>query len=385
MNGSAQAPIRIDQCGPQTLSGRYIRRFWTPFAMLDDVAPGRARDVEILGEHFTYYRGASGTPHLVAALCAHRHVQLSVGWVEDDCIRCPYHGWTYDAGGQCIEQPAEAESFARKVQIAGYPTRVFHGIVFGYFGAGEAPDFPRLAALERPGHIASSSYVRRTNFLNAIENNADWIHVNFVHGRSSFTDAGVNRALPTVTAEETEYGLAGRCTYPDGKATHFHMLMPLAAYLRVTTGLGSGAAGEAADHVAWRVPVDDTTHRSFIISRVELEGAELERFLERKRDQQRLLASLPPQSETVAAILRGDLHVDEVSQFRPDIVGIQDSAVMLTQPPLGERSPDQLGFSDVPVIKLRRLWYREVEALAHGQPTTAWDWSAEGLTAALGV
>ena len=58
---------------------------------------------------------------------------------------------------------------------------------------------------------------------------------------------------------------------------------------------------------------------------------------------------------------------------------------MLTQPPLGERDADQLGASDVPVIKLRRLWYRELEALAAGRPTTVWDWSARDLVAQLGV
>jgi 5,5'-dehydrodivanillate O-demethylase oxygenase subunit len=67
--------------GPETLAGRYLRRFWTPFAMLDDVAPGYARPVQVLSEHFTYYRGAGGTPHLVAHECAHRGTQLSTGRV----------------------------------------------------------------------------------------------------------------------------------------------------------------------------------------------------------------------------------------------------------------------------------------------------------------
>ncbi len=377
--------LRIDQCGPGTTSGRYLRLFWMPVALLDDVVPGRAKTIALLGEHFTYYRAPSGTPHLVGALCAHRHVALAVGWVEDDCIRCPYHGWKYDATGQCLEQPAEHDGFARKVRIAGYPTRVLHGIVFAYFGPGEPPAFQRLAPLERPGHIWTSSYVRKTNFLNAVENNADWIHINFVHGRSNFTEIGVNRSLPTVSADETAYGIAGHCTYPDGKVTDFHMLMPLASYLRVTTGLATNAR-DTSDHIAWRVPIDDYSHRSFIISKVELEGDELERFLEKKRDQQRLAESLATsQDEVVSAILRGELHVDDVSTARPDIVGIQDEAVMHTQPPIGEREPDQLGASDIPVIKLRRLWYREVRAFAEGRPTTVWDWSAGDLTAKLGI
>ena len=77
---------------------------------------------------------------------------------------------------------------------------------------------PRLAPLERHGHFVTSSYVRETNFLNAIENNADWIHVAFVHGRSGFADAGVNRELPTMSAEETPYAMRA-LESTDAKAT----------------------------------------------------------------------------------------------------------------------------------------------------------------------
>ena len=54
---------------------------------------------------------------MVGFRCAHRQTQLSVGWVEDDCIRCRFHGWKYESSGQCVEQPAEQESFAEKIRI----------------------------------------------------------------------------------------------------------------------------------------------------------------------------------------------------------------------------------------------------------------------------
>jgi 5,5'-dehydrodivanillate O-demethylase len=375
----APSALRVDQCGPDTLSGRYMRRFWTPVALLDDVAPGRARDIHILNEHFTYYRGTTGTPHLIAQLCPHRHVQLSLGWVEDDCLRCIYHGWKYDASGQCIEQPAERESFARKVQVPSYPVRVEHGLVFAYLGPGEPPPFPSLAMLDKPGTIRPSSYVRQTNFLNAIENNADWIHLAFVHRRTAFADAGMNRELPMVDAEETKYGISGRCVYSDGNETRFHILMPLGSYL----GVLYTTVDEPAEHVTWRVPIDDTSHRSFIIAHVNFTPEALARFDQRKEDEKRLQQSLPPAGEIVDAIVRGDLHLDEVSRLRPDLLGIQDTSVMITQPPIGDRDSDQLGRSDVAIIKLRRLWYREIEAFAAGATPTAWDWDAD-LTVTLG-
>src|SRR6266545_6845813 len=93
--------------GPGTLAGRYLRTFWHPVFRSQDLKPGKTAPIRIMSEDFTLYRGESGTAHAVAFRCAHRGTQLSTGWVEGENIRCRYHGWMYDAGGQCLQQPAE--------------------------------------------------------------------------------------------------------------------------------------------------------------------------------------------------------------------------------------------------------------------------------------
>src|SRR4051794_16772716 len=95
--------------GPDTLAGRYLRRFWHPVSAAKELAVGRAKPLRILNEDFTLYRGEGGQPFAVAFRCAHRGTQLSTGWVEGDNLRCFYHGWAYDGNGQCVEQPAEPE------------------------------------------------------------------------------------------------------------------------------------------------------------------------------------------------------------------------------------------------------------------------------------
>src|SRR5579872_5368599 len=111
----------LEPVGPGTPSGRYLRRFWHPVRRARDLAPGRARPIEILGEKFTLYRGEGGAAHLVGFRCAHRGTQLSLGWIEGDCLRCRYHGWKFDASGQCVEQPDEDRPFADKARIASRP------------------------------------------------------------------------------------------------------------------------------------------------------------------------------------------------------------------------------------------------------------------------
>src|ERR1700722_7647419 len=174
-NGRSRAaqpsdPPDFTRTGPGTLAGKYLRRFWLPVALLADVKPGRAKPIRILDEEFTYYRGESGRPHLIGFRCAHRGTQLSTGRVEGERLSCFYHGWTYDETGQCAAQPAEPESYAHKVQIPGYPSRDYLGVVFAYLGEGAPPPFPHLASFDRPGLIEAKRHLRTTSFFNHMSN-----------------------------------------------------------------------------------------------------------------------------------------------------------------------------------------------------------------------
>lgn len=365
---STSGPLDFAKTGPETVTGKYLRHFWTPVALLDDVKPGRARPIQIMSEWFTYYRGESGQPHVIAFACAHRNTRLATGWVEGDCIRCFYHGWKYDAGGQCVEQPAEDAGFAQKIKIAGYPTREQFGLVFAYLGAGDAPDFPNFGGFDASGSLETSSYLRNANYYNQRENSSDVIHVQFVHSKSDFAGSGFNRDIPTLTAEETEYGIRGEATFADGKVNVHHILMPLGVYEPVY----NREAGWI-DHLAWRVPVTDTTHRSFIVDRVHKTGVELEAYRAARAKRERARADAQSVDEIVTAILRGDMHIDDVPADHPDIVNIQDSVSLNVQPLISERV-DRLGRSDHEVILLRKIMAREIAALAAGKPIKMWHW-----------
>src|SRR5437867_11603273 len=90
----------LARTGPGTPMGELLRRFWQPVAASAQVPPGWAIPIKVMSEDFTLYRGESGSPHVVAARCAHRLSLLHTGWVEGECIRCMYHGWRYDARAQ---------------------------------------------------------------------------------------------------------------------------------------------------------------------------------------------------------------------------------------------------------------------------------------------
>ena len=75
--------------GPDTLAGRYVRRFWHPVMESRGLKPGKAKPITLMNEDFTLYRGEGGTPHLIAFRCPHRGTQLSLAHGRSVYGRCP--------------------------------------------------------------------------------------------------------------------------------------------------------------------------------------------------------------------------------------------------------------------------------------------------------
>ena len=124
----------LTQTASDTLMGQLLRRFWHPIAISAQLAPGSARALRILSEDLTLYRGESGTPYLVGGRCAHRCTILHTGWVQDEQIRCMYHGWRYDgaaAAPRCrpsrIPSPNSCASPVSDARISRRLTLCIHG------------------------------------------------------------------------------------------------------------------------------------------------------------------------------------------------------------------------------------------------------------------
>lgn len=132
-----------------------------------------------------------------------------MGSIEGECIRCFYHGWKYDGSGQCVDQPAEGESFADKIRIPGYPIQEYIGLIFAYVGEGDPPPLPRYPRFESPDISLDVAALRRIcNYFNNIDNSLDNAHVRFVHQRHrKSVDDHVVRGDPMITVEESEWGI----------------------------------------------------------------------------------------------------------------------------------------------------------------------------------
>ncbi len=177
--------VPIEEVGPESPAGKLLRRHWQPIAVSRDLEKGQAAPLRVLGEEFTIFRGATGEPHVVGARCPHRYTWLHTGWVENDQIRCFYHGWKFDGSGRCVEQPAEQDGFAEKVKIPSFPAVDYAGLVFAYFGSGEPPELPRHPPLDDTGNTTRAGIrppgLWPINYFQMLENSCDPVHTSFVH------------------------------------------------------------------------------------------------------------------------------------------------------------------------------------------------------------
>jgi 5,5'-dehydrodivanillate O-demethylase oxygenase subunit len=347
--------------GPGTLAGRYLRHFWHPVYRAQDLPAGHAKPLLVMNEEFTLYRGEDGTPHLVAPRCAHRGTQLSTGWVESDCIRCFYHGWKYDASGQCVEMPAEDASFPPKVRIASYPTVEYLGLIFVYLGEGAPPPPPRFPDFATDGVLEVEGYVRPCNYFQNIENGPDEVHLAFVHHETHGLPV-----VPRVDVEETDYGLVQYGTRPNQPVRVTHIQMP--NILRIKTPSREPEETGWRDYVSWRVPRDDTSHYSFVAHLVHLTGEAADRYRARAEAPD---PSLLPPNDVAAAVLRGEAHLDDMKDY-PYLLAAQDTVAQVGQGLIADRVHERLGRSDVGVILIRKLWEQELRALAEGRPLRQW-------------
>ena len=152
--------------------------------------------VRLLGEDLVLYRDGRGGYGLVAEQCPHRGASLYYGFLEDGCIRCPYHGWMYDKTGRCVEQPFEPQQSMLKhtVRLPAYPVEKVRGLLFAYLGPLPAPIIPPwdVIAREDGTHRIDVHPVLECNWLQVQETNADPTHNKFLHHKMGY-EKGVRK------------------------------------------------------------------------------------------------------------------------------------------------------------------------------------------------
>jgi phenylpropionate dioxygenase-like ring-hydroxylating dioxygenase large terminal subunit len=376
----------ISRVGPGTLMGNLMRQYWIP-AMLSSELPRPDSDpvrVMLLGEKLIAFRETNGRVGLMDHNCPHRGASLFFGRNEECGLRCVYHGWKFDADGNCIDMPNEpAESdFKDKVKAKAYPTSERGGVVWAYMGPRQTP--PPLPDLEPNVVPESDSLVeaiqRECNWLQALEGDIDTSHFSFLHfGAQKAEDArpgtfqyyALADRAPRYSVLDTDYGAMYGAYRPAEPGSVYwriaNFLFPFYAMIP------PGVLGLHIVTRAW-VPMDDEHTLFFNMQAGPARRTERGRpaagvsGLERKPHSSDWYGRFRLESNA-----DNDYRVDRARQRSgasyTGIPGIftEDQAVTESMGAIYDRTSEHLSSADVMVFRVRRRLLEAARALAeHG-------------------
>ena len=309
--------------------------------------------------------------------------------MEDGGLRCPFHGWLYDATGVCLDQPAEPPDSPlrdKRLQPA-YPCAERNGIVFAYLGPGEPPPFPQFDCFRAPAaYTFAFKGLIACNWLQALEVGIDPAHASFLHrffqdddpadsygrqfrGATMGADMPMTRILrqfprPDIEVEDTDYGL---------RIAALRRLTETEMHIRVTNLAFPQAfvipMSKTMTITQWHVPVNDTQCYWYAIftsfdapvdkaqmRAQRLELYELPDYIPRKNQSNAYGFDPYEQRASTYTGMGSDINVHD--QWAVESMGaVQD------------RTKEHLGQTDRAIIRYRRMLLKAIDDVVAGNPS----------------
>jgi vanillate O-demethylase monooxygenase subunit len=170
--------------GARSMFPDKLLRCWHPVAYASAVTDTPAA-ATLLGEAVVVWRTSDGRAHAMRDLCIHRGTALSLGWVADDCIVCPYHAWRYDAAGLCVRIPQSAHpAIPAKARTPVYQCQERYGLIWVCLHAGEpAYALPEIPEFESGAWkiVNTGPFAWQSDASRQVENFTDFGHFPWVH------------------------------------------------------------------------------------------------------------------------------------------------------------------------------------------------------------
>ena len=140
-----------------------------------------------MGENVVVWCDDDGRVCVAEAICPHLGADLGPaagGCVRDGRLLCPFHGYEFDATGQCVATPFAEPPKTAKLRV--FETQEILGLIFAWWGTGgREPQWSlpvgtldaegwsgfEISTLRFPGHPQETT-----------ENSVDLAHLRYVHG-----------------------------------------------------------------------------------------------------------------------------------------------------------------------------------------------------------
>jgi phthalate 4,5-dioxygenase len=417
----------LTRIGPGTGCGALMRQYWQPIALVDEFdaaldprmhtpqGPRPIKAVRALGQDFVLFQNAAlpdstVTYGLLERDCPHRGADLSFARYEiavdssgqkHTGIRCPFHGWKFDATGQCLDTPAEPEgsTLCTRIQQHSYPVIEKSGVLFAWFGdAGTTPPpFPAFDCFAAPAsHTFAFKGLWQANWLQAFEVGIDPAHPSFLHrffNDAALDDVGDNaggKQFRSASAGDVDGQINGqkwpmtrvmrelhrpdiRCEpTPSGmRLTALRQLSDATTHVRVTNAIFPHTfvipLSETMTITQMHLPVDDT-HTYWFSIFTSFAGPVDKAAMRAQRMPYTTLPDYVPLAGRANAwgFNAAEQHSTTYLGMGEDDINVHDQWAVESMGAVQDRTREHLGTSDKAIMTHRRVLQKAIEAVAAG-------------------
>lgn len=378
----------LTRIGPGTDAGRVHRLYWQPAALSDELVSARpVVPVRLLGEDLVLFRDSDGELGLIGRHCPHRGADLCYGRLENNGLRCPFHGWHFDRSGQCVEQPGEPEGSRMHEQIraTSYPVVERNGIIWAYLGPGAPPEFANFDCFRAPdSHVFAFKGLWECNWLQALEVGIDPAHASFLHrflkdedpaasygkqfrDKAGNTDMPMTKLLrdyprPDIHVDDTDYGL---------RLTALRHLDDGRTHVRITNQIFPNAIcipmSREMTITQWHVPVDDET--CYWYSMFTSFGKPVDKALmrEQRLKEHRLPDYAPLKNARNNYGYNPDEQASETYTGMGLDINVHDQWAVESMGRIQDRTQEHLGKTDVGIVRYRRMLRAAIATAGDGK------------------
>jgi phenylpropionate dioxygenase-like ring-hydroxylating dioxygenase large terminal subunit len=162
----------------------FVRNTWYMGAWSSEVSDKPVAR-KMLSEPVVMFRTSSGALGALRDVCPHRAVPLSLGTVEGEHLRCPYHALEFDTAGICRLNP-HVKSAPERITNGSYPVVERHGMIWVWLGDAAAADPETI--VDYSIFNDASRFTTCTGYLHVladyrlvIDNLMDLAHAEYIH------------------------------------------------------------------------------------------------------------------------------------------------------------------------------------------------------------
>lgn len=349
--------------------------------------------VRLLGQDLVLWRDAAGSFSLLDRDCPHRGADLAYARHEGDGLRCPFHGWKFDAAGRCLETPAEPASstLCHKVRQRSYPVRVRSGVVLAWLGPEDAtpPDLPALDCFAAPdSHTFAFKGLWQCNWLQAFEVGIDPAHASYLHrfffdeslddsygkqfrGASAGDVSGERWPMTRVMREFGQPEISYEPVAHGLRITALRRMTDALMHVRVTHSVFPNTfvipLSETMTITQMHVPVDDTRNYWFAFF-TSFDGPVDKHTM---REQRLKAVTLPDYAPRTGRHNHWGYNPEEQATrtylgMGEDDINVHDQWACESMGAIQDRTREHLGTSDKVIMAHRRLMLQAIETVEAG-------------------